>query len=66
MRAFSLTDKVKGQGVLVIDLALSALSNYFSVIARLHRRGFHQITAYHAGNPINVVNPDVLTSPARR
>jgi D-3-phosphoglycerate dehydrogenase len=27
---------------------------------------FDQIVAYAAGNPINVVNPDVLTSPARR
>jgi D-3-phosphoglycerate dehydrogenase len=27
---------------------------------------FDQIKAYAAGNPINVVNPDVLTSPARR
>jgi D-3-phosphoglycerate dehydrogenase len=27
---------------------------------------FDQITAYAGGNPINVVNPDVLTSPVRR
>lgn len=27
---------------------------------------FDQIVAYAAGNPINVVNPDVLTSPQRR
>ena len=27
---------------------------------------FDQITAYAAGKPINVVNPDVLKSPSRR
>jgi D-3-phosphoglycerate dehydrogenase len=27
---------------------------------------FDQITAYDAGQPINVVNPEVLSSPARR
>ena len=27
---------------------------------------FDQIVSYAAGNPTNVVNPDVLTSPARR
>jgi len=27
---------------------------------------FDQITAYHAGSPINVINPEVLSSPAQR